>query len=341
MSGLNRALSAWLALCGGLCGAASAADHIVVYTALDRSFSEPILQRFQERTGIEVRAVYDAESTKTVGLVNRIRAEHGRPRCDVFWNNEIVNTLRLKAEGLLQPCSAPPAHAQEFPAQFQDPQGLWYGFAARARVLIVNNDLVPPGQEPRSLFDLVSTSWKGRVGMAKPLFGTTASHVACLYAALGRERTEAWLAALKANGVQILPGNKTCAEAVGAGRLACALTDTDDAVIELAAGRPVRIVYLDSGPDDLGTLFIPNTLGVVAGCPNPQGAALLIDFLLSAEVEQLLADGPSAQIPLNRTFHGQLRVKTPQEVKPMAVDFADAAAQFDTAARFIEENFSY
>ncbi|MBU0616198.1 MAG: iron transporter, partial [Planctomycetes bacterium] len=65
----------------------TALDEVVVYTALDRQFSEPILADFTAQTGIKVRPVYDTESTKTVGLVNRIRAEKVRPRCDVFWNN--------------------------------------------------------------------------------------------------------------------------------------------------------------------------------------------------------------------------------------------------------------
>ncbi len=94
---------------------------VIVYSALDRPFSEPILKAFERETGIEVRAVYDTESTKTIGLVNRIRAERNRPRCDVFWNNEILNTVRLKQEGLLQPCAPP--QADDYPQEFRDPDG--------------------------------------------------------------------------------------------------------------------------------------------------------------------------------------------------------------------------
>ena len=85
-----------------------------------------------------------------------------------------------------------------------------------------------------------------------------------------------------------------------AGRLAFGLTDTDDAVIELEAGKPVKSVFPDSSEDGVGTLLLPNTLAVVKGAPHPQAAIRLIDYLLSAEVEAKLAAGPSAQIPLNR-----------------------------------------
>ncbi len=248
----------WLAallLCSITLAAESDPQPVVVYAALDRQFSEPILEAFERETGIEVRAVYDTEAAKTVGLVNRIRVEKNRPRCDVFWNNEIVNTVRLEQEGLLQPCSPP--EAANYPAEFKDPAGFWYGFAARARVLIVNADLVKVPEQPQSIFDLTDPKWKGKIGIAKPLFGTTSTQIACLFAAIGEQRAGGWLAKLKANDVQILSGNRGCARAVGKGQLHCALTDTDDAMLEIAAGSPVRIVYLDAGPGQIGTLFIP------------------------------------------------------------------------------------
>ncbi len=327
-----------LLMCCTLFGAgAGDPQPVVIYAALDRGFSEPILEAFERTTGIDVRVVYDAEATKTIGLVNRIRAEKNRPRCDVFWNNEIVNTIRLKQEGLLQPCNPP--EAANYPKKFKDAAGYWYGFAARARVLIVNTKLVKTGTEPKSIFDLTNAKWKNKVGIAKPLFGTTASHVACLFASLGEKQAAQWLADLKANEVQILSGNRGCAQAVGRGELHCGLTDTDDAMLEIAAGSPVKIVYLDIGPNQIGTLFIPNTLSVVKDCPNPKGAEKLINYLLSVEVETKLSQGPSAQIPLNTKFAGQARVKTPRQVKPMKVDFAEAARRFKQAAKYIQEHF--
>lgn len=313
------------------------AAEVVVYTALDRQFSEPILNEFTARTGIRVRAAYDTESTKTVGLVNRIRAEADRPRCDVFWNNEILNTLRLKSEGLLQPCAPP--QAAHYPARFRDPDGTWYGFAARARVLLVNTDLVPPDQRPGSIRALADPRWRGRVGLAKPLFGTTASHVACLFAQLGDGPARALLDSFKANDVQIVAGNKTCAELVGAGRLAFGLTDTDDAIIEVEAGRPVAIVFPDQEEGGVGTLVLPNTLALLKGCPHPQAGARLIDYLLSPEVEARLAAGPSAQMPLHAATTRPARIGALSDLRVTEIDFARAAAAWETAARYVEQHF--
>jgi iron(III) transport system substrate-binding protein len=312
-------------------------DEVVVYTALDRQFSEPILADFTAQTGIKVLPVYDSESTKTVGLVNRIRAEKVRPRCDVFWNNEILNTLCLKSEGLLQPCQ--PAQAENYPAGYRDPGGYWYGFAARARVIIVNTELVKPGEMPSSINDLANPLWKARVGIAKPLFGTTASHAASLFALLGRDKAEELFDSFKQNDIQIVAGNKTCAEMVGAGALAFGLTDTDDAIIEQEAGKPVAIVFPDGAADQMGTLLLPNTLALVKDCPHPAAGERLIDYLLSAEVEARLAEGPSAQIPLHAQATKASRACKLSDIRQMQIDFAQAAAAFGDAASFIENTF--
>src|SRR5688572_15211364 len=156
--------------------------EVVVYAALDREFSEPVLDDFAEETGIRVLPKYDVESTKTVGLTAAIIAEAARPRCDLFWNNEILNTLRLAEKGLLDVYRSPAAEA--YPEMYRSPSGTWHGFAGRARVLIVNTDLVGDSDRPKSIYDLADPKWKGKVGIARPVAGTTASHVACLFAAL-------------------------------------------------------------------------------------------------------------------------------------------------------------
>jgi iron(III) transport system substrate-binding protein len=311
----------------------------VVYSALDQVFAEPVLADFARESGIAVRPKFDLESTKTVGLYQAIRAEAraGRPVCDLFWNNEILNTLRLRREGLLEPIRPP--GGQAIPAAFRGSDGTWYGFAARARVLLVNTRLVPRDRFPTAIRDLADPRWRGRVGIAKPLFGTTATHAACLFEALGQQQAQQFFLDLKANGVQVLAGNKRVAEAVGAGTLAFGLTDTDDALLEIDAGSPVAIVYPDQQPRGLGTLFIPNTLAVIRGAANRAQAERLADHLLSTAVEARLAAGPSGQIPLNPAVTVKTRVETPRTVRAMAVDFERAVAWWDQAAAFLAEQF--
>jgi iron(III) transport system substrate-binding protein len=310
--------------------------EVVVYAALDREFSEPVLNDFTRVTGIRVLAKYDDESTKTVGLTNILIQEVGRPRCDLFWNNEILNTLRLQEKGLLQSYQSP---AAAYPEMYRAADGAWHGFAARARILIVNTKLVPESEWPKSIHDLTDAKWKGKIGIARPIAGTTATHVASLFAVLGDEKAKEFFRSLKANDIQILGGNKQVAQACAGGQIAFGLTDTDDAIVEVERAASVTIIYPDRQPDQLGTLFIPNTLAIIKGCPHPERARRLVDYLLSPAVEEKLALGPSAQIPLNSSVKTTPRVETPQTVKAMPVDFTLAAKAWDAAAKFIEQEF--
>ena len=201
---LVACIAPWLAGCGYWTEA-----DCVVYTALDRDFSKPIIDDYATEAGLDIRGVYDVESTKTVGLVQRIIQEEKSPHCDVFWNNEILHTVRLEKFGLLDKYDSPVG--TQYPAAFRSASGSWYGFAARARVLLVNTTLVPEESRPSSMEDLANPQWNGRTAIAKPLFGTTATHAACLFATLGDEQAKDFFTRLKTNDVQILSGNKQVA----------------------------------------------------------------------------------------------------------------------------------
>src|SRR5260370_36081727 len=111
--------------------------------------------------------------------------------------------------------------------------------------------------------------------MAKPNFGTSATQAACLFEVLGTEKAKQFYRGLKDNGINIVPGNKQVADGVSEGRFAVGITDTDDAIGEVSAGKPVAIIFPDrDAPKDsrMGTLFIPNTVAIIRGRPNPAGA---------------------------------------------------------------------
>ncbi len=327
-------------LCGAFagCGGGGTAGTVVVYSSLDPEFSGSILRDYAARTGVDVIPKFDVESTKSVGLTQLLMQEAARPRCDLFWNNEILNTLRLKDKGLLAPFR--PAHAAAIPEAFRAKDGTWYGFAARARILLVNTKLVAEADRPRGIRDLLDPRWKGKIGIAKPLFGSTATHAACLFAAWGEEKASAYFRDLKANGVRVFSGNKQVATAVSSGEVAFGLTDTDDAMGEILAGQAVAIVYPDREPGALGTLYIPNTLAIPKGCPHPEAAEALASALLSPEVEARLAEGPSVQVPLLTTTRAPAQVETPRTVHAMPADFEAAAKLWDRVARFLEAEFT-
>ena len=96
-------------------------NEVVVYTAQDEEFAEPLFAQFTKQTGIVVQAKYDSEAAKTTGLVADLIQESERPRADVFWDNEPLGTLRLEKLGLLTEYRSPAAAA--YPAEDRSPHG--------------------------------------------------------------------------------------------------------------------------------------------------------------------------------------------------------------------------
>ncbi|BBO68611.1 iron transporter [Desulfosarcina alkanivorans] len=313
----------------------ASSGQVVVYTALDQIFSEPILKRFEKESGIAVKAVYDIEATKTTGLVNRLIAEKKNPQCDVFWNNEIIRSIILKRKGVLTPYHSP--SAEDIPGQFKDKEGYWTGFAARARVLVVNTSALTAKEQPSSILQLTNPEWKGKVAIANPLFGTTATHVAALFSLWGQEKAKGYFMELKANRIKIVDGNSVVKDQVGSGEIVAGFTDTDDVNTGVLAGLPIKAIYPDK--DGLGTLLIPNTVGLVANCPHPAKARKLMDYLLSRDVEKDLAYCPSAQMPVREQVETPANFVSVDQVKTMPVDFEKMADEMEVSVKFVQQLF--
>jgi iron(III) transport system substrate-binding protein len=324
-------------------GCQNDANRVVVYCAHDREFAEPILKDFEKETGLRVDLRWDTEANKSVGLYEDLIREAPSPRCDVHWNNEILATIRLHQKGILAPYDS--TAAAPFPEEFRAKDHSWTAFAARARVLLVNTDKVKKDDLPKTLDDLTQPRWKGQVAMAKPLFGTTATHAACLFQTLGKEQAIDFYRKLKANDVQLVAGNKQVAVGVGLGQFAIGMTDTDDAWAEIEAKRPVVMIFpdADASPESKrGVLFIPNTVAMIKGCRNPDGAKKLIDYLLRPETEIKLAKSSAKQIPLNpRIQLDSLKpIETPQTVRALPVDFTKAADAWKGSQEFLTKEFA-
>jgi len=319
-------------------------QDVVVYSALDEEFATPILHAFERSTetadgnAVNVVGKFDVESTKTVGLVTRLIAESDKPVCDLFWNNEIMHTVRLQKLGLLKPRTW--AVEAQWPKNMIASDGTWCGFASRARVLIVNTDLISdPTNYPTSVSELTDPKWKGQCAFARPLFGTTATHFAVLREKNGRAETLEELRRIKENAVT-LSGNKQVALAVSAGTVSWGLTDTDDAILEKDRGRPIAIVFPDQLPEQIGTLRIPNTLAILKDAPHPVAAELLADYIVSPSTEDRLAMGDSSQLPISQESDFPPRVMPTIPVRWMDVNFEAAADGWEEWAEDVLAIFS-
>ena len=260
-----------LAGCGASRDGAGGApqSQVVVYSSQDREFAEPMLKAYEKQSGVAVLPKFDVESTKTVGLTNDSSPRRRGRGATCSGTTRSSTRSGSRSKGLLAPFQ--PSHAGDLPDDVQG-QGRHLVRLRRPRPHPARqHQAVPEADRPKGIKDLLDPKWKGKIGIAKPLFGTTATHAACLFAAWGDDKAKELLPGPEGQRVQVLSGNKQVATAVGSGQIAFGLTDTDDAMGEVDAGSPVAIIYPDRKPDELGTLFIPNTLAIIKGAPSPRG----------------------------------------------------------------------
>jgi iron(III) transport system substrate-binding protein len=293
-------------------GPDASAKKVVLYCSVDQVVAEPIVAEFEKLSGIKVDVRYDIEASKTVGLVQKIRAESSAPVADVFWSSEIFHTIALAGEGILKSYNG--ESTKNWPANFADAEGRWYGFALRGRVIAYNTNRVTAADAPKLLEQCLSHKWKGRVVMATPKFGTTGGDVASWFANYGPDRAVKFLEFLAINEIRLASGNSTAVKMVADGRADICFTDTDDVYAAQRNGWPVKMNPLNQGAN--GSLTIPNTAAVIKGGPNPTEAAALMEFLLSEKLEIMLAESDSHNSPIHADL--QERFKEYAIERPLA-----------------------
>lgn len=337
----DRWMSSMLAIVGlAAAGALSGCDArspqpVVAYVSVDEQIARPILAAFTARTGIPVEPLFDTEATKTTALANRLRREAGRPRADLFWSSAPFEVERLADEEILVPAAHPDLDAH--PVRWRRSDGRWFAFAGRARVIVYDPAVLDPTEVPDRWTALVEPRFRDRLVMADPRFGTTRGHLGAM--AVFWDRTampgyfDAWLDGLAENGVRMLPGgNAATVDAVARGEAIVGMTDTDDVVAAQRRGLRVAAAIPRHGlpgEKNAGTLVIPNAAGLVGGGPNLDGATRLLAFLASEDVERMLYESTSRNIPL---AHPTIAIDPALEVsEPLAVGIPEVAAAMDPA----------
>lgn len=307
---------------------------VVVYVSHDQDYSEPILKDFEKATGIKVEALYDTEATKTVGLVNRIIAEKSNPRADVFWNNEVMRSVMLKSEGVLEPYCSP--NAADIGDPYKDSECYWTGFAARGRVILYNTEKM--SEEPDSIYDFLDSKWKGKACISNPLLGSGSMLTAALFASLGDENAKELFLKMKENDVHVLESPSMVRDQVVSGECWFGSTDTDDAYDAVAEGKSVKMVFPDQGMNDIGDLIIPNSVMLVKGSSHPQEAKALIDYILTSGVEEKLA-ASALQMPLKKSSTVPENVPDVKNIKPLNATYEKIYDKLEVSKLFVQDVF--
>jgi len=147
----------------------------------------------------------------------------------------------------------------------------------------------------------------------------------------------AFFEGLMSNEVAMLSSNGEVKRRVAAGDFVFGLTDTDDASVAVTEGKPVAMVFPDA--EGMGTLLVPNAAVLIANGPHPVHGKRFIDYLMTGEVEQMLAECEGAQMPLRAGVSVPPGVKREGEVVAMAVDYAELGTLLEELSKGYLKNW--
>lgn len=300
---------------------------LTVYSGRSEELVGPVIAAFEAETGIDVDVRYAGSGE----LATTILQEGDLSPADVYYAQDPAFAGALSEAGAL--AELPADILELVPGRYSDTSGRWVGVTARARVLVINPELVP--DPPAAVFDLIDPEWAGRLGVAP----TNASFIAFVGGMLvteGEERTREWLEGIAANDPVIFDGNSPIVSAVDAGDVAAGLVNHYYLLRLEAEQGSVAAVNHVFAPEDPGGLVLPTAAGVLTSSENEGAALSLIRFLLSAETQRHFLE-EVYEYPLLE------EVGTPSGQPPLAdlagpeVDLGAMADALDRATTLISE----
>ncbi len=277
----------------GAAAPAAAASELNVYSARHYNLDDALYEGFTKATGIKVNRV-EASGDK---LLARLRQEGRNSPADVLVVVDAGNLWLAEKEGLFRPVRSEGLEAK-IPPRLRHPDGLWFGFSTRARVIVYNKDQVTAANMPARYEDLADPRWKGKVCMRSSSNVYNLSLMASLIHHLGEAKAENWARGLVANFARDPKGGDTDQiRAVAAGECAVALANTYYAVrlmksdkdADKAAAAKFGIIFPNQG--DRGTHVNISGAGVLKHAPHHENAVRFLEYLLSPEAQALFAGG--------------------------------------------------
>ena len=253
--------------------------------------SDNLMAKFQDKYGIRVESLVG----RTGDFRARWDAERsaGKPTIDLRSSGSPENR-GLAAEKLDQSFGELPELANTSTKWLSDPlvdvkagNGFTLHYTLTNYYLLVNNRLVPESLGLKSYKDLADPKFKGMILLDEPIGPSPGSRwAAYTYAEYGDPYLKAVIANAKALSRQTTEAPKQIAR--GEYPIYIQLTQGNlQDIWELPAPRPFRIIV----PED-GQMVLTGGISLLKDAPHPNAAKLFLNYLLTKEGQQILADAP-------------------------------------------------
>ncbi len=274
-------------------GETSGSKELTVYTAFPEAEVAYYFNAFEEATGIKVNALRLSAGE----MLTRVAAEKDNPQAALMFGGSTDNYIAAVDQGLLEPYQSP--ELENTPETYIDPTGTWNPIYVGAIAFACNSEwFTEKGYDyPTSWDDLLDPKYQGQIIMAHPATsGTAYTVLATLIQLKGEDAVWDYLKELNKNMSQYTKSGSAAPNAVALKEAAIALTFSHDGLQPTTEGYPIELSF----PSD-GTGYEVGAMALIKGGPADQqeNAKKFIDFMCSAEGQNLYAENNSFRVPTN------------------------------------------
>ncbi|HEX6057104.1 MAG TPA: extracellular solute-binding protein [Intrasporangium sp.] len=282
------------AACGGSDGPTDTTEgaDLVIYSGRSESLVAGVLEDLEQQTGVKVGVRYAGSSE----LAAQLLEEGEATKADLFFSQDAGALGALAKAGRLEPLD--PAVSDQVIEGFADPNGLWVGTSARARVIAFNPQQAPEVEQMTSVDAVLDPKYKGKIGYA-PANASFHAFVTALRVDKGEDGAKEWLTKFKANEPRKYDNNVLILDGVDKGEVALGLVNHYywyERIAEKGADAvTAKIHFVGSG--DPGALINVAGVGILKGTDQKPAAAKAVNYLLSEKAQQYFAD-ETAEYPV-------------------------------------------
>lgn len=288
---------------------------LVIYSGRSESLVEPIIEQFEEVTGINVAVKYGS----TGEIAATILEEGQNSPADVFFAQDPGGLGEVANAGMFE--TLPTGITEKVPTWARSPESQWVGISGRGRVVVYNTDNLTEDQIPTSMEDFTKPEWKDRIGWA-PTNGSFQAMVTAMRVVWGEDKTREWLLGIQANEPKVYPKNTPTVAAAAAGEVDVGFVNhyyLHRFLAEQGEDFPARNYHVTGGGP--GGIVLVAGGGILKTAENKDNAERFFNFMLSRVVQQYFA-GQTYEYPLVDGVNTN-RILTPlEEINNPDIDMA-------------------
>ena len=272
---------------------AQAAGELNLYSSRHYDTDERLYSDFEKSTGITINRIED----KADALIERMKAEGANSPADVLLTVDAGRLWRADQAGLLQRVDSTVLNAR-IPQWLRHPDGHWFGFSQRLRILFYDKNKVDPMDiqtyaalaEPK-MNGMVCTRSSGNIYML--------SLMSSMIAHDGADKAAKWAEGVWNNRARDPAGGDTDQlRGIASGECAVAVSNTyyfaralRKDVKGLDNDAMARIGWVFPNQGSTGAHANISGAGVAKNAPNRENAIRFLEYLASDEAQEYFSAG--------------------------------------------------